>query len=267
MTVRRKAHDETVLGLLAIFRPLGFQELERDLAAFYREADDARAAAEALDAAGVESELVTDLPEQDPLEAYRASSRPFPLGSRFWIDPGPASGGEPPPGRIALRVPASRAFGTGAHESTKLAILALEEEPLEGRLLLDVGTGSGILALAAAALGARRAFGVDSDSQAVFVARENLRLHPFGMRVALAAASPAALTGVFSPVVANLLPEELLPMRASVFARVAPRGRLIVSGIPTEHEADVLPKLRAPRWSLAGCRRENGWTCVTLERG
>lgn len=267
MTVRRKANDEAVLGLLAQYRPLGFQELGPDLVAFYREAADARAAGEALDAARVEGELVTDLPEPDPLEAYRAASRPFPLGSRFWIDPGPASGAPPPSGRIALRVPASRAFGTGAHESTKLAILALEEEPLEGRSLLDVGTGSGILALAAAALGARRAVGVDSDSQAVFVARENLLLHPFGPRVALAAAEPAALSGAFSPVVANLLPEELLPMRASVLARVGPRGRLIVSGIPSDREGDVLSKLRAPRWSLAGCRRENGWTCVTLERG
>lgn len=267
MTVRHKAHDETVLGLLAVFGPLGFDETGPDLVAFYREAEAARAAAEALEAARVKSELVTDLPEPDPLEAYRASSRPFPLGSRFWIDPGPASNLPPPPGRVALRVPASRAFGTGAHESTKLAILALEEEPLEGRLLLDVGTGSGILALAAVALGARRAVGVDSDSQAVFVARENLRLHPFGWRVSLAAAAPEALSGGFSPVVVNLLPEELLPMRASVFARVGPRGRLIVSGIPSEREGDVLSKLRAPRWSLAGCRRENGWTCVTLERG
>ena len=256
-----------MLGLLAIFRPLGLQELGRDLVAFYRDASDARAAAAALDAARVASELVTDLPEPDPLEAYRAASRPFPLGNRFWIDPGPASDAAPPPGRIALRVPASRAFGTGAHESTKLAILALEEEPLEGRRLLDVGTGSGILALAAAALGAERAFGIDSDSQAVFVARENLRLHPFGSRVVLAAASAEALSGTFNPVVANLLPEEILPMRASVCARVAPRGRLLVSGIPSEREADVLPKLRAGRWSLAGCRRENGWTCVTLERG
>ena len=267
LTVPRKAQDEKVLALLAVFGPLGFQELGPDLVAFYREATVARAAGEALDAAAVESELVTDLPEPDPLEAYRAASRPFPLGNRFWVDPGPASEAPPPAGRIALRVPASRAFGTGAHESTKLAILALEEEPLDGRRLLDVGTGSGILALAAAALGVESVVGVDSDSQAVFVARENLRLHPFGSRVALAAAEPAALTGSFSPVVANLLPEELLPMRASVFARVAPRGRLIVSGIPSEREGDVLSKLRAPRWALAGCRRENGWTCVTLERG
>ncbi len=256
-----------MLGILAIFGPLGFQEVGSDLVAYYRESEDTRAAGEALTAAGIGNEIVTDLPEPDPLEAYRAASRPFPIGDRFWIDPGPASQSPPPPGRIALRVPASRAFGTGAHESTKLAILALEEEPLEGRRLLDVGTGSGILALAAVALGARCAIGVDCDSQAVFVARENLLLHPFGSRVLLTASAPAALSGTFSPVVANLLPEELLPMRASVLARVAPRGRLIVSGIPSDREGEVLPKLRGPRWSLAGCRRENGWTCVTLERG
>jgi ribosomal protein L11 methyltransferase len=250
-----------------MFRPLGFEEQGSDLGAISREAVAARAAGQALDAAEIRSALVTALPEPDPLEAYRAASRPFALGERFWVDPGTASDAPPPPGRIALRVPASRAFGTGAHESTKLAILALEEVPLAGRSLLDVGTGSGILAFAAAALGARRALGVDSDSQAVFVARENRRLHPFGSRVVLAAAEPAAITGAFTPVVANLLPEELLPMRAAVLARVAPRGRLIVSGIPSEREGEVLSKLRAPRWSLAGCRRENGWTCVTLERG
>lgn len=267
MTVRRKANDEAVLGLLAQYRPLGFQELGPDLVAFYREAADARAAGEALDAARVEGELVTDLPEPDPLEAYRAASRPFPLGSRFWIDPGPASGAPPPSGRIALRVPASRAFGTGAHESTRLALAALEEEPLDGRVVLDVGTGSGVLALAAIAFGARRAIGFDSDAQAVFVARENLALHPWGNRVALAVCDSSAIRGRFSVVVANLLPEELLPMRAKVCARVGPRGRLIVSGIPAGRESEVVPLLKGRRWTLAGCRRENGWTCVTLERG
>jgi ribosomal protein L11 methyltransferase len=267
LVVPRKAKDDGVLGLLTLFDPLGFQERGGDLIAFYREAPAARAAAGALDASRVRHEISTDLPEEDPLESYRAASRPFAVGARFWIDPGPASAPAPPAGRIALRVPASRAFGTGGHESTRLALLALEEERLTGLDVLDVGTGSGILALAAVALGARRAVGFDSDAEAIFVARDNLRLHPFGDRVALAACTAAAVSGSFPLVVANLLPEELFPIKSAVFARVGPGGRLLVSGIPSEREAEVVSKLKPRRWALGGCRRENGWTCVTLERG
>jgi ribosomal protein L11 methylase PrmA len=84
--------------------------------------------------------------------------------------------------------------------------------------------------------------------------------------VALAACRPEALAGAFPFVVANLLPEELLPMRTIVCARVASKGRLIVSGIPAEREREVVSRLRSSRWAMAACRRENGWTCVTLER-
>lgn len=267
LTVPRRAKDDTVLGLLALFDPLGFQERGADLIAFYRDARAARAAGGALDTSRVRHDLATDLPEEDPLEAYRAASRPFAVGAALWIDPGPPSTSAPPAGRIALRLPASRAFGTGGHESTQLALLALEAEHLTGLDVLDVGTGSAILALAAVALGARSAFGFDSDPEAIFVARENLLLHPFGSRVSLAACTVAAVSATFPIVVANLLPEELLPMRSAVFARVAPKGHLLVSGIPSEREGEIVSRLKLRRWTLGGCRRQNGWTCVTLERG
>jgi ribosomal protein L11 methyltransferase len=267
LVVPRKAKDDAVLGILSLYDPLGFQERGDDLIAFYRHAPSARAAGDALESSRIRHDLETDLPEEDPLEAYRAASRPFVVGERFWIDPGPPSTAAPPAGRIALRLPASRAFGTGGHESTRLALRALEEERLDGADVLDAGTGSAVLALAAVALGARRAFGFDSDTEAIFVARDNLRLHPFGGRVALAACTAAAVSGAFRVVVANLLPEELLPMKALLFARVAPGGRLVASGIPTEREEEVVSKLKGRRWTLGGCRRENGWTCATLERG
>lgn len=267
LTVPRRAKDDALVGRLSLFDPLGFQEQGADLVAFFRDAPAARAAGLELDSSRVAHELVTDIPEEDPLEAYRAASRPFPVGHRLWIDPGSPNDAPSPAGRIAIRVPASRAFGTGGHESTRLALAALEEEPLSGSTVLDVGTGSGVVALAAVALGARRAVAFDSDAQAVFVARENAALHEFGDRVALAACGPDALGGSFPFVVANLLPEELLPIRAVVCARVASRGRLIVSGIPTDREEDVVRRLKGRRFTLAGCRRENGWTCVTLERG
>ena len=193
LTVRKRAKDDAVLGLLSLHGPLGFVEEGRDLVACFREAAAARGAGDALAQASVEFELTTDIPEGDPLEAFRAASRPFAVGRRFWLDPGDPSDSAPPAGRIALRVPASRAFGTGGHESTRLALAALEDEPLEGARVLDAGTGSGVLALAAAALGARQAVGYDTDADAVFVARDNLGRHPFGSRVSLFAGKTEAL--------------------------------------------------------------------------
>ena len=234
--------------------------------ACFREAAQARAAALALSGQGIRAEIVTDIVEEDPLEAFRAASRPFTVGDRFWIDPGDPSDASAPSGRIALRLPASRAFGTGGHESTRLALLSLAAEPPEGIAVLDVGTGSGVLALAAAALGASRAIAYDSDADAVFVARENLRRHAFGERVCLAVAPASAIRGVFPLVVANMLPEEFFAVRREVLACIAPAGRLILSGVPREREEEVVDRVRSRRFALAGRRVENEWACVCLDR-
>lgn len=266
LVVPRKAREDYILGLLALHGPLGFLEEGSDLVACFRDSAAARAAGRALAARRVRHRLVTDIAEGDPLEAYRAASRPFSVGRQLWIDPGEPSTAQPPVGRVALRLPASRAFGTGEHESTRLALLALEQEALSGRRVLDAGTGSGVLALAAVALGAEDAVAFDSDAQAVFVARENLQRHPFGARVRLFAGEITAVGGRFALVVANMLPEEILPIHAALTARVGARGRLMLSGISSEQEDTVLRRVRSRRWALAGRLAAGGWTCLTLER-
>ena len=266
LVVPRKAGEDFLVGLLSLHDPLGFLEEGRDLVAFFRDPSRARAAGAALASRGVRHRLVTDFLERDPLEAYRAASRPFPVGRRLWIDPGDLSSAQPPAGRIALRLPASLAFGTGEHESTRLALLALDQDPPEGLRVLDAGTGSGILALAAAALGARSVVGFDTDAQAVVIARENVRRHAFAACVRLFAGEAAAISGRFPIVVANLLPDEFLGIRAALQSRVDARGRLVLSGIPSEREAAVMRRIRSPRWRLAGRLADNGWTCLTLER-
>lgn len=269
LLIPRKAGEDFVVGLVSLHDPLGFAQEGidgRDLVACFRHSTNAREAASTLAIRGIRSEIVTDIAEGDPLEAFRAASRPFPVGRRFWLDPGEPSDSSPPEGRIALRLPASRAFGTGGHESTRLALVALEEVGVEGRAVLDVGTGSGVLALAAAALGSPRAVGYDTDLEAIFVARENLRRHPFGGRVALAAAPAAAVRGAFPVVVANLLPDELFSIRAEVLARVAPGGTLILSGIPADRETEVAGRMRSRSFSLSARRAENDWTSLCLER-
>jgi len=266
LLVPRRAREDAIVGRLFLHGPLGLVEEGKNLVACFREADSARAAQRDLESLRIRSELVTDIAEEDPLEAFRAAARPFTVGRTFWIDPGEPSDSTAPSGRIALRLPASRAFGTGGHESTRLALLALEEHPPAGAAVLDVRTGSGVLALAAAALGARCAVGFDVDPDAVFVASENLGRHVFGDRVRLAVGTIAAIGGSFDLVLANLLPEELLPQRRAVLARVAPGGRAVLSGIPREREEEVLERVRSKRWRLAGKRAENGWTSLCLER-
>jgi len=265
LVVPKRSGDEALLGLLLLHEPLGFESAGRDLVAFFRDARAARAAGDALRTRSVRHELTTDIPEGDPLEAWRAASRPFPVGGRFWLSPGdddtPA-----PPGRILLRVPASRAFGTGSHASTRLALAALEDEGLEDRSVLDVGTGSGVLALAAAALGARTAVGLDIDADAVFVARENARRHAFGARVRLYAGPLSACAGKFDVVVANMLAGEILPEAAGLKARAARRGRLVLSGVTRDREAAVLARVRTGRWQLSGRRTEDEWISLSLER-
>src|SRR6202162_1943123 len=266
LVVPRKGRDDGVLGIVSLFGPLGFVEEGRDLAACFRDAEAARRASRALSASRVRFELVTDIPEGDPLEAFRAAARPFPAGERFWLDPGDPSDSKPPTGRIALRLPASSAFGTGGHESTRLILLFLEDEPPVGLPVLDVRSGSRGLALAPAALGAHRAFGLDTDADAVFVARENLRRHPFGPRVALYAGPTDAVAGVFPLVLANVLPDEFLPMRSAVIGRGARGGGLILSGIPLAREERLRTRLRSRRWQLSGRRTEGEWACLCLER-
>jgi len=266
LLVPKKSGDDALLGLLALHAPLGFESEGPDLVAFFREAVAARTAAEFLRARGIQHALTTDIAEGDPLEAFRAASRTFSVGRRLWIDPGDPSDAEPPEGRIALRLPASRAFGTGEHASTRLALLALEEENVEGRSVLDVGTGSGVLALAAAALGARVAVGLDTDAEAIFVARENLRRHGFGAKVRLYAGPLAAARGVFDLVLANMLADEILPEAPRILARAGRAGRIILSGVTREREKDVLGKLRIRRWKLAGRRTEKEWVCLCLSR-
>ncbi|HWZ84858.1 MAG TPA: 50S ribosomal protein L11 methyltransferase [Thermoanaerobaculia bacterium] len=266
LLVPKKSGDETALGVLLLFDPLGFENSGSDLVAFFRDPGTARSAGDALRARRIRHSLTTDIPEGDPLEAYRAASRPFSVGRRFWIEPGEANDGAPPEGRIALRVPASRAFGTGTHASTRLALLALEDEALDGRSVLDVGTGSGVLALAAAGLGARRVVGLDTDPDAIFVARENAGRHAFGERVRLYAGPLGACAGQFDLVVANMLAEEILPEAGRLRSRAARQGRVLLSGVTRERERAVLARLRTGRWKLAGRRTEDEWISLCLER-
>ncbi len=173
------------------------------------------------------------LPDADWLAEYRRLVTPRAVGRRFWIDPHPAAPTPPPGDRVHLLVEPRQAFGTGSHESTALVLECLEQIDLQGKSVLDVGTGSAILALAAAALGAGSVIGFDIDLEAVFVARQTVGAQVVSYPVALFAGPVAAIGAMprFEVVLANLLPAQLDPILPDLKILLADAGELVVSGL------------------------------------
>jgi ribosomal protein L11 methyltransferase len=203
------------------------------IAAFSRP-EAARLAVEMLEQEGIACRLEENVVAGDPTGAFRGGLRPFRAG-RFWIDPRESSSGHAPPEAIALRIPARMAFGTGLHESTRGILAMLESMDLAGWRALDVGCGSGILAIAAVKCGAARTVGLDRDLDAVFEARRNVLLNRVSGKLALFAGGVGCLDSRFDLVLANLIWEELEPLLPSLDRLLSESGTALFSGILDEH--------------------------------
>ena len=148
------------------------------------------------------------------------------------------------PGDLVIRIDPGMAFGTGGHETTRLCLEMLEGVMEGGPLLtvpslLDLGTGSGILAMAASLLGAGRILALDIDPDAIVVARENLALNQLSGQIECGTVPLESLTESFDIILANILAEELVRLAPYLTERLQPGGSLILSGILAEKEALV----------------------------
>jgi len=160
---------------------------------------------------------------------YREYFMGFPWGSRLFIHPPWEKGN---PSRINVMINPGRGFGTGTHSTTRLCLSFLEEVVRRERpeVVLDVGTGSGILAIAAVKLGVPRAVAIDIDQEALKNARENLVLNGVQERVVLVTGDPRALKGRFPLVLANLHFYAFLKVSKDLARLTSPGGHLIISG-------------------------------------
>jgi len=206
--------------------------------------------------------------EEDWLAEYRRSATPVAIGSFFWVDPHPTSPTPPPEGRVHLIIEPRQAFGTGSHESTRLVLLLLEELPVLGARVLDVGTGSGILALAARALGAEWAVGFDIDDEAVFVARQIQAEQPRPLPVALFAGSSGALRRRrrFDLVLANMIPAQFEPLLGDLVAMLDAGGRLVLSGLMIDQRTAVESELARLGVRVTSTREQGEWLALVCER-
>jgi len=176
-----------------------------------------------------------------------------------------------PPGASApagaLRLTDSTAFGSGLHPTTVLCLEAIEEAlafEIPGSLL-DVGTGSGVLALAALMKGVPRAVGLDTDATAIKAAAEHARVNEMEGRLVLVQGGPESIGGAWPLVIANLLAAPLIEMAPALIRRVGHRGRLILSGIPQSVAPDIEHAYRRCGMRLVRTTLRVGWAAVVVD--
>ena len=191
--------------------------------------------------------VVTDLGARDWLAENRASFAPIAVG-RFFVHPTHLAGA-PPAGAIALAIDAAAAFGTGAHGSTQGCLAALDGLAKAGSVarfgpVLDVGCGTAVLALAAAALTRRRVVAGDIDPVAVVVARANARRNCLAPWLTVVRAAglqhPAIAAGApYGLIFANILARPLAALARPIVRNLAPGGHVVLSGLLASQEAQV----------------------------
>ena len=218
------------------------------------------------------------LDDADWLATYRAASVPFDVGASFRIDPGEPDGRVVPEAareaklddRTLLRIPARTAFGTGSHESTRLCICWLEElaehADFTAWSILDVGTGSGILALCAEKLGARPVVGYDLDAAAVLVARDNARVND--CRPSFWAGTLASLSrdARFDLALVNVLPERILRDVPDLVVRLRDGARVVSSGNLSARRDELLACFADMGLELEGERVDGEWASFLLRK-
>ncbi len=207
------------------------------------------------------------LPEQDWGENWKRFFKPVQVTSRFLVKP-PWSRVRLKRGQIPIEITPGMAFGTGTHATTILCIRALEERVgKRGRSVLDVGTGSAILSIIAAKLGAKEVWGIDIDGVAVENARENVEKNRVSDIVRIKKGSIGSLQEKFDVIVANIDLKSLRRMRRSLVDRLKNQGVLILSGIlEGEKERIRLAYLETGLLRWIKTAQEGEWVCLTFKK-
>jgi ribosomal protein L11 methyltransferase len=201
--------------------------------------------------------------EEDWAESWRAHFHPVRLG-RFFIHPGWVAADPAAP--CALRIDPGLAFGTGLHATTRLCLLGLDRMLEQRRVasVLDVGCGTGILALCAARAGVPRVVAVDLEPDACRITRENMALNGLSGRVEVREGEIHTIAGRFSVVLANILSGVLMAQATALCARLEPGGSLLLAGLLAEERDEVRQAFQAAGARVQDERLDDGWALLQV---
>lgn len=202
-------------------------------------------------------------------DKWKEFFRPFCVGERLFVYP-PWEDACIPEGRLGLLMDPSAAFGSGTHATTRLCMECAESHLSAADTVLDLGCGSGILALAALKLGAAHADAVDIEESAVRVCRENVLLNGFdeaacSVRLGDATRDPGAV-GAYSFVFANLVASLLVAISKSLYELLKPGGTLVASGILNVRCEETLAALTSVGFYLVECREQEEWCVLVMKK-
>lgn len=213
--------------------------------------------------------IVNRIPDEDWNKKWKSFFQPIQVTERIVIKPSWQQYWKKQ-GELIVELDPGMAFGTGTHPSTRMCLRALDElaatslSPGDERLL-DVGTGSGILAIAAVLLGYGKVEAIDIDQQAVACAKKNAENNNVSDRISFSAVPIKKVDGTFSMIVANILPHVLIHIREELEGHLDDKGLLILSGILTEKAGEVTAAF-SPYLNFYKQLFEEEWACLVFQK-